>query len=70
MGCDIHIITEIRKDGKWQWVKEIPESFDSRNYVQLSIFRGPFEIAYIAPPFLVEVLPMNSELRISMGAPE
>ena len=32
MGCDIHIITEIKKDGKWQYVPEIPESLDGRNY--------------------------------------
>lgn len=40
MGCDIHIITEIRKNGKWQWVKEIPESFDSRNYGLFSVLAG------------------------------
>lgn len=25
MGCDIHLITEIRKNGKWERVLEIPE---------------------------------------------
>ncbi len=32
MGCDIHLITEIRKNGKWERVLEIPETFDKRNY--------------------------------------
>lgn len=32
MGCDIHLITEIRKDGKWQFVEELPESLNGRNY--------------------------------------
>ena len=32
MGCDIHMITEIRKNGKWERVLEIPETLKSRNY--------------------------------------
>ena len=32
MGCDIHMITEIRKNGKWERVLETPETFDKRNY--------------------------------------
>lgn len=32
MGCDIHIITEIKKDNKWERVKEIPDTLDVRNY--------------------------------------
>lgn len=32
MGCDIHMITEIRKNGKWERVLEIPETLKNRNY--------------------------------------
>lgn len=38
MGCDIHIITEIKKDGKWQYIPEIPEEFDHRNYGLFALF--------------------------------
>lgn len=37
MGCDIHIVTEIKKDGKWQYVPEIPESLDNRNYTAFAV---------------------------------
>lgn len=32
MGCDIHMITEIRKNGKWERVLETPETLNKRNY--------------------------------------
>lgn len=32
MGADIHIITQVRKDGIWNYVKELPESLNTRNY--------------------------------------
>lgn len=32
MGADIHIITQVRKDGVWNYVKELPESLNTRNY--------------------------------------
>lgn len=37
MGCDIHLITEIRKNGKWQYVEEVPTSLDCRNYATFSV---------------------------------
>ena len=37
MGCDIHIITQIKKDGRWQYVPEKPESLTKRNYFNFSI---------------------------------
>lgn len=40
MGCDIHIITEIRKEGKWQFVKEFPEALDHRNYSLFAFLAG------------------------------
>lgn len=40
MGCDIHIITEIKKDGKWEFVPEIPKSLDKRNYTTFAVLAG------------------------------
>ena len=40
MGCDIHLITEIRKDGKWQFVKEFPDSMTGRNYSLFAFLAG------------------------------
>jgi len=32
MGVDIHIVTEIRRNGEWEYVPDIPESLDVRSY--------------------------------------
>ena len=32
MGCDIHIVTEIKENGKWKGVDEFPNALDDRNY--------------------------------------
>lgn len=32
MGCDIHIVTEIKQDDKWVGMDEIPKSLNERNY--------------------------------------
>lgn len=40
MGCDIHLITEIRKDGKWKFVPERPESLNKRNYTTFAVLAG------------------------------
>lgn len=40
MGCDIHIITEIKENNKWKYVPEIPKSFDKRNYNLFAILAG------------------------------
>lgn len=37
MGCDIHLITEIKKDEIWQRVDEVSEDFCSRNYNLFSV---------------------------------
>ena len=44
MGADIHIITEIRRNGKWEYIPDIPESMDVRSYDMFGLladFRGP-----------------------------
>ena len=37
MGCDIHAILEIKKDGEWQYIKDLPSIFDVRYYNLFSI---------------------------------
>ena len=32
MGCSIHIITEIKRNGKWEYVPDVPKSLDKRDY--------------------------------------
>ena len=31
MGCDIHLITQIKKDNKWEYVEDVPREFNQRN---------------------------------------
>ena len=40
MGCDIHIITEVKKNGKWEYVPEVPKSLDTRNYTTFAVLSG------------------------------
>lgn len=40
MSCDIHLITEIRKDGKWKFVPERPESLNKGNYTTFAVLAG------------------------------
>lgn len=52
MGCDIHIITEIRKDGKWKHIDEVPNSYTDRNYSLFSVLadvRNSFMIKGFKP---------------------
>ena len=37
MGCSIHLITEIYKDGKWKYIQENPETFTHRDYTLFSV---------------------------------
>lgn len=40
MGCDIHMITQIKKDNKWEYVPEIPDTLDMRNYSVFAAIAG------------------------------
>ena len=40
MSCGIHLITEIKKDGKWEFVPERPESLNKRNYTTFAVLAG------------------------------
>ena len=40
MGCDIHVITEIRKNGAWAYVPELPNSLCDRNYKIFAALAG------------------------------
>ena len=37
MGCSIHLITEMYKDGKWKYIQENPETFTHRDYTLFSV---------------------------------
>lgn len=40
MGCDIHLITEIRKDGRWKYVPEVPTSICNSGYKVYAAIAG------------------------------
>ena len=37
MGCDIHAIIEIKQNGKWRYVEDLPDAFTDRNYAFFSM---------------------------------
>lgn len=52
MGCDIHIITEIKKSNKWERVPDVPAAFDERNYyvfAWLANVRNSFDLDGFRP---------------------
>lgn len=40
MSCTIHIITEVKRNGKWKFVPEVPESLDTKNYTTFAVLSG------------------------------
>lgn len=40
MGCDIHPILEVRRDGKWWQLTEEPQQLQSRNYFIFGLLTG------------------------------
>lgn len=40
MGCDIHIITQIKVNGAWKFVPEIPAKLDNRDYFNFAVLAG------------------------------
>lgn len=40
MGTDIHMITQVKKDGGWEYVKELPDSLNERNYTTFAFLAG------------------------------
>ena len=51
MGCDIHMITQIKKDGHWQYIPEIPRRYACRWYpifAFLAQVRGVCKNGFIA----------------------
>lgn len=40
MGCDIHLITQIKKDNNWNYVPEKPEALNRRNYFHFAVLAG------------------------------
>ena len=37
MGCDIHLITQIKKNNKWEYVEDVPREFNQRNYFNFAV---------------------------------
>lgn len=48
MGCDIHLIVQIRKNGKWECVPDAPEEFLQRDYCLFAFLAGVRDSFYIA----------------------
>ena len=49
MGCDIHAITQIRKQNRWATIKDVPSMFFNRNYMIFGVIadvRNSGEIIY------------------------
>ena len=57
MGCDIHTITEIKRNDAWERISEVPEVFDTRNYTTFAFLadvRNSFETEGFQPKGLPE----------------
>lgn len=39
MGCDIHMIVEVKRNESWTGIEELPESLNERNY-SIFVFFG------------------------------
>ena len=37
MGCDIHLITQIKRENKWEYIEDVPEEFNQRNYFNFAV---------------------------------
>ena len=57
MGCDIHAIVEIKKNGKWEYVPDLPVVFDSRSYGVFSILNRNVRNSYGRDGFEQKGLP-------------
>lgn len=62
MGTSIHILTEIKKEGKWQAVPEIPKTAKERNYSTFAIF-ADIDNRFGEKPFPVRGLPDDISTR-------
>lgn len=57
MGCDIHTIVEIKENGNWKCIDEVPEQFNKRDYkifALLANVRNYFDIKGFEPKGLPE----------------
>lgn len=72
MGCDIHMITEIRKGDKWEYVPEVPQSLDQRNYSTFAFLAGvrdSFDTTGFAPRGLPKDI-SNKRFRFESYTPQ
>lgn len=81
MGCDIHIITQIKNGDSWEYVPEIPQSFDKRSYTLFAFLadvRNDFQMKGFQPKGLPEdmkdfefrFVSQEQEILNSFNAPE
>lgn len=59
MGCDIHTIVEIKKNGKWEYIPDLPIVFDSRSYGVFSILNRNVRNSYGRDGFEQKGLPLD-----------
>ena len=59
MGCDIHTIVEIRKNGKWEYIPDLPIVFDSISYGEFSILNRNVRNSYGRDGFEQKGLPKD-----------
>ena len=72
MGCDIHIITEVKKEGKWAYVPEVPESLDTRNYNTFAFLASEVRNSFDTQGFAPRGLPKdisNKKFRFESETP-
>lgn len=62
MGCDIHIITQIKKGDKWEYVDDVPQPLDERNYKTFSVLAGVRD-SFNLQVFEAKGLPPDMEVK-------
>lgn len=63
MGTDIHTIVEIRKNGNWEYITDIPDVFNSRSYGVFSILNSCLRHNYGFDGFEPKGLPKDVSIR-------
>lgn len=63
MGCDIHIIVEIKQNDKWTFIEDLPNTFDCRNYGLFSILNTNVRNYYGINGFSPRGLPKDLSIK-------
>ncbi len=71
MGCDIHLFTEVKKEGKWEVVDKPYTPFDKRDYTVFAFLAGVRNYDHCEPLSEPKGLPDDSEeLNTPLSEPE